>query len=143
MFPARQLAFTSSAATGAVRTYEATLDVIAPRVTLKLGTQVLPMLSANQFYLSSGSCVLLGPKSPPPVSALPGVRWNYVMLVQAAVAFCRAVRGERAVFDNRWTPRMGVFWARFKRVCVRGSLEKSPLLLLCGLRQVMFVCARP
>ena len=39
------------------------------------------------------------------------------------------VCGERAVFDNQWAPRLGVFWAGIKRSCVRATLEKSPLAL--------------
>ena len=73
--------------------------------------------------------MLLGPKSPSPVSAQPGVRWSYVNLVKAAVAFWHVVRGKRAVLDADWTPRMGVFWAGIKRSCVHGSVEKSPQLL--------------
>ena len=44
-----QSAFATSAASGAVGTYEATLRAISLKVTRKLGTKVLPMLSASQF----------------------------------------------------------------------------------------------
>ena len=44
LFTTLQSAFISSAATGAVGTYEATFRAMVPKVTLKLGTQVLPMV---------------------------------------------------------------------------------------------------
>ena len=72
---------------------------------------------------------MLGPKTPSHVTSQPGVRWNYVKLVKAAIAYWRVVRGERAVFDAEWTPRMGVFWPGVKRSCVRSTSEELPLLL--------------
>ena len=74
LFSTLQLAFASSAATGTVRTYGATLRVIVPGVAMKLGTQVLPTSSVSQVYSFFGSVSMLGPKSPSPVSAQPGVR---------------------------------------------------------------------
>ena len=50
-------------------------------------------------------------------------------LVKAALAYWHVVRGERAVFDDQRTPRMGVFSAGIKRSRVHVALEKSPLLL--------------
>ena len=58
--------FTASAAPGAKRTYVTTLRAVLPKVTLKLGRQVLPMISARQFCSFFGPAVLLGPKSPSP-----------------------------------------------------------------------------
>ena len=113
-----------------IRPYESALRARVPNVTLKLGAQVLPMVSAPQFYSFCGSVVLLDPKSPSPSSGQPGVRWSYVELVKAAAAFRHVVRGERAAFDSGWTPRMGVFRAGTKRVCTHGSLGKSRLLLI-------------
>ena len=106
LFTTLQSASTSSAATGAVRTCGATAHAIAPKVTVMLGSQVLPMVSAAQFVSFFCSAILLGPKSPPPVSAQPGVRWLYVKLVEAAVAYWQVARGGRAVFDSCWAPRM-------------------------------------
>ena len=71
---------------------------------------------------------MLGPKSASPVTPQQGVRWNYVKLVRAAVAYWRVVRGERALFDVEWAPRMGVFWPGAKRSCIHSTLEKIPLL---------------
>ena len=114
-----RLTFEACAASGAVRTYEAILRGIAPKATLKLGPPVLPMATEAQFLSFFGAALLLGPKSPFPVSGVPGVRWNYVKLVKAAAAHWRVVRGERAVFDAEWSPRMGVFWTGVERKCVR------------------------
>ena len=94
---------------GAVRTYEATLRAIAPKVTLKLGSQVLPMCAEAQFFAFFGAVLLLGPKSSSPASPQPGARWNYVKLVNAAVAYWCVARGTRAVFDGEWSQRMGFF----------------------------------
>ena len=52
---------------------------------------------------------MLGPKSASPVTSQQGVRWNYVKLGKAAVAYWHVVRGDRAFFDAEWAPRMGVF----------------------------------
>ena len=82
-----------------------------------------------QFFPFSGSLLLLWPKSPSPVSAQPGVLGSYAKLVKAAVAYWHVVLGERAVFDSHRAPRMGVFWAGFKRDRIHVSLEKSPFLL--------------
>ena len=120
--------FEVSAATGTGRTYGAILRGIAPNVTLKLGSQMLPMSAEAQFLSFFGAVLLLGPTSPYPVSALPGVRWNYVKLVRAAVAHWRVVRGDRAILDTEWPPRMGFFWSGVKRKCIRSSVERSPLL---------------
>ena len=96
-----QSAFEVSAASGAVRTYEATLRKFAPKVTLKLGSQVSLMVTEAQFFAFSGAVLMLGPKSASPASAPPEVRWNYVELFKAAAACWDVVRGARAVFDNR------------------------------------------
>ena len=100
LFDAAQLTFEISAATGTVRTYEATLRAIVPKVTLKLASQALPLCAEAQFVAFFGAVLLLGPKSSSPASSRPGVRWNYVKLVKAAVAFWHVVRGKYAVFDG-------------------------------------------
>ena len=61
LFSALQSAFAASAASGTIRTYESTLRAIVPKVALKLGTQVLPMISDCQFCSFFGSAVLPGP----------------------------------------------------------------------------------
>ena len=71
---------------------------------------------------------MIGPKTASPVTSQPGVRWNYVKLVKAAVAYWHVVRGERAVFDVEWTPRMGVFWSGIKRPSVHSTTGKAPLM---------------
>ena len=128
-FATVQPAFEISAACGAVRTYEATLRNIVPKVTLNLGSQVLSTVTEAQFSAVFGALLMLGPKSASPAPAEPRVRWNYVKLFKSAVAHRHATRGERAVSDDHWTPRMGVFWAGIKRSCVHVAPEKSPLLL--------------
>ena len=89
----------ANAASGTVRTYEAILRGIVPKVTMKLGAAVLPMRPEAQFYSFFGGALMLGPKTTSPVTAQPGARWNYVKLVKAAVAYWHVVRGERAVCD--------------------------------------------
>ena len=125
----------SSAAPGAVRTYGATFRAIASQVTAKLSLRVLRMDSEGVFYALFTAVVLLGPKSPSPLSGQPAVRWNYVKLVTEAVAFWRVVRGMRAVFDAEWPPRTGAVWAGFRRPCIHASSEISPRLL-AGMRAV-------
>ena len=44
------------------------------------------------------------------------------------MAHWRVVRGERAVFDAEWSPRMGFFWSGVKRRCIHSSVEQAPLL---------------
>ena len=73
LFDATQSTFEVSAAAGAVRTYEATLHAIAPKVTLKLGPHVLPMRTEAQFFAVFGAVLFLGPKSSSPASSQPGV----------------------------------------------------------------------
>ena len=70
------------------------------------------MAAEAQFLSFFGAVLLLGPKSLSPASALHGVRWIYVKLVKAAVAHWHVVRGERAIFDAEWSPRMGRFLVR-------------------------------
>ena len=120
--------FSANAASSTVHTYEAVLRGIVPKVTAKLGSSVLPMRTEAQFLSFFGGVLMLGPKAPSQVTSQPGVRWNYVKLVRAAVAYWHVVRGERAVFDAEWTPRMGVFWSGVKRSCVHSTVEKVPLL---------------
>ena len=103
--------FDASTASGAVRTCEAILRGIAPKVAPNLGSPVLPMSTEAQFLSFFGAVLILGPNSPSPVSGLPGVRWKYVKLVKAAAAHWRVVRGVRAVFDSERSPRMGAFWS--------------------------------
>ena len=86
------------------------------------------MAAEAQFLSFFGAVHILGPKSPSPASALPGVRWNYAKLVKATAARWRVAQGERAVFDAEWFPRMGFFWSGVKRKCIHLSVEKSPVL---------------
>ena len=118
--------FGANAASGTVHTYEAALRGIAPKVMAKLGSAVLPMGTEAQFLSFFGAVLMLGPKTQSPATSQPGVRWSYVKLVKAAVAYWHVVRGERAVFDAEWTPRMGVFWPGVKRSCVHATSEKLP-----------------
>ena len=118
-----------SAASGTARNYEATLRAIAPKVSAKLSLRVLPMGSRGAFYAVLAAVWLLGPKSPSSVTGQPAVRWSYVKLVKAAAAFWHVLRGKRAIFEDEWSPRMGVFWNGIKRSRVRATSEKSPLLL--------------
>ena len=120
--------FGANASSGTVHTYEAVLRGMVPKVTLKLGSAVLPMRTEAQFFAFFGGVLMLGPKTASPVTSQPGVRWNYVKLVKAAAAYWRVVRGERAVFDIEWTPRMGVFWSGIKRSSVHSTAEKVPLM---------------
>ena len=90
---AAQSTFEVSAAASTVRTYEATLRAIAPKVALKLGPQVPPMGTEAQFFALVGADLLLGPKSSSPASPQPGVRWNYAKLVRAAVSHWHVARG--------------------------------------------------
>ena len=88
-----RLTFDASTASGTVRTYEAIFRDILPKVALKLGSSVLPMAAESQFPSLFGAVLILGPKSPSTVSGLPGVRWNYVKLVEASVgALARRAR---------------------------------------------------
>ena len=68
-----RMAFEAGEALGTVRAYEANFRGIAPEAALKLGSPVLPMVSRAQFLPVFGAVLILGPKSPPPVSGLPGV----------------------------------------------------------------------
>ena len=120
--------FGANAASGTVHTYEAVLRGIVPKVMAKLGSAVLPMSTEAQFLSFFGAVLMLGPKTQSHVTSQPGVRWNYVKLVKAAIAYWHVVRGQRAVFDAEWTPRMGVFWSGVKRSCVHSTSEKLPLL---------------
>ena len=129
LFSSLQAAFTASAASGTIRTYESALRAIVPKVTWKLGTEALPLISASQFFSFFGSAVPLGPKSPSLLSGQLGVRWSYAKLFKAAAAYWRVVLGGRAAFGSDWTPHMGASWAGIKRGGIHGSLEKSPLLL--------------
>ena len=79
--------FGACSASGTVRTYEAILRGIVPKVALRLGSAVLPMRREAQFYSFFGSVLMLGPKSTSPVSLQRGARWNYVNLVEAALAY--------------------------------------------------------
>ena len=99
-----RLANEARAASGTVRTYEAILRGIIPKVAPKPGSSVLPISTEAQFLSLLGAALLLGPKSPSPVSGLPGPRWNYVKLLKAAAAHWRVARGERAVVDAEWSP---------------------------------------
>ena len=122
-------ALSSSAAPGSVRTYLAVLKNIARKVTSKLGSSILPMTSEASFDASFGSVVLIGPRPAASSTAQPAVRWSYMKLVKAAVAYWLSLRGVQPVFDAQWSPRMGVFGAGIQRACSHISQEKAPLLL--------------
>ena len=126
---AAKSAFATTAAPGAVRTFEATLRANVPKVTANLGSSALPMSPEDVFYAFFSAAVMLGPKTASPVSVHPAGRWSYVKLVKAAAAYWHVVRGSRAVFDCEGSPRMGVVWSGIKRSCVHVSTETDPLLL--------------
>ena len=67
-------AFAASAAPGTVRTYGAVLKNIAPPVSSKLGSSVLPMATVASFFSFFGSAVLLGPCSAVSSSGQPAAR---------------------------------------------------------------------
>ena len=73
-------------------------------MTAKLCSKVWPMSSEDVFYAFFSAVVLLGPKTALSVSVQPAVRWGYVKLVKAAVAYWHVARGSRAVFDCEWFP---------------------------------------
>ena len=56
-------------------------------------------------------------------------RRNYVELLKVAAAPWRVVRDHWAVFEQNWSPQMGVLWNGIERACSRTSGEKTPLLL--------------
>ena len=134
-----QSLFASSAAPGTVRTYGATLRAIAPRVTAKPSSRVLPMNSEGALFTFVTAAVLHGPKSPSTHTGQPAVHSSYVEPAKAAVAFWHVVRGMRAVSDAEWPPRMGASWAEIRRsrvfaslvdklaVCTRGETDLARL----------------
>ena len=65
-------AFGACASSGTARTYETVLKSIAPKVTAKLGSSVLPMQSEAQFYAFFGAALMLGPKTSSPATSQPG-----------------------------------------------------------------------
>ena len=97
---ALQSLFALSAAPGTVRTYETPLRAIAPKVAAKLSSRALPMDSESASYALSGAAAVLGPGPSSSVTGQHAVRWSYVKLVEAAVAFCHVASGMRAVFDT-------------------------------------------
>ena len=66
--------FAPSSAPGKVRTYEATLRTIAPKVAANLSPCALLMESEGAVYAISAAVLLLGPKSPSSVTAQLAVR---------------------------------------------------------------------
>ena len=58
LFATLQSAFEVSAASGAVRTYEATLRNIAPKVTVRSGAPVLLMSTEARSYAFSGAVLM-------------------------------------------------------------------------------------
>ena len=123
-------AFYAGSASSAVRTYEAILRGIVPKVTLKLGSAVLPMRTEAQFPSFFGAVLMIGPESASPVTSQQGVTSNFVKLVKAAVAFWHVVRGDRAFFDAEWTPRIGIFWYGVKKVAFPLDNGKNPVAVL-------------
>ena len=61
LFSSLQSAFAASAASGTMRTHESALRAGGPKVALKSGTHVLPMIPDCQFCSFLGSAVLPGP----------------------------------------------------------------------------------
>ena len=60
--------FGASSASSTIRTYEAILRGIVPKVALKLGSAVLPMRTEAQFFSFFGAVPMIGPKSASPVT---------------------------------------------------------------------------
>ena len=82
-----QIAPSSSTVPGTARTNEAVLRPLVPRVVESLGAPALPMSNEVAFIACFDSTLLFGPKSPTLTTGQPAVRWSYVRLVKAAVAF--------------------------------------------------------
>lgn len=57
---------------GPVRTHEALLRSVAPRVVTKLGAHVLPMVREPQFYGFFANAPLMAPRCPFPTTSQPG-----------------------------------------------------------------------
>ena len=113
-------AFASSAAPGSVRTYEAALKSVTPKVTSKVGYQIFPMRRTSSF---------VGPRFSASSAGQLVVCWSYVELVEAAVAFWRSVRGILPVFEKDCGTHIGAFWAGLKKACSDAHREKGPLPL--------------
>ena len=104
LFSAAPSVFVASAAPGAVRTFEATLRVVVPKVSAKIGARVLPVNTESEFSSFLASVALPGPKTASSVSAQPAARWSYVEVVKAPTAYWRVVRGKRTVLETDWFP---------------------------------------
>ena len=98
----------SSSAPGAVRTYEALLRSLVPRVVDDLGAPALPMEDEATCVASFGATLLFGPKSHTLSKGQPTVKWSYVKLVMATATCWHVVCGSHPVFDGKWSPRMGL-----------------------------------
>ena len=98
-----------SAAPGTVRTNEATLRAIAPKITARLSSRALPLESGGVPYAFFTAVLFLGPKSPSSVTGQPAVHRSYVSPVKAAAAFWHVARGGAP----RSTPSGPREWGRF------------------------------
>ena len=80
------LASAVSVASGAARIYQAALELLVPNVATKPGACALPTASVSSVYGFSARVLPAGPRSSPPASLRPAVRWSYVGLARAAAA---------------------------------------------------------
>ena len=115
---AAQALVSPSAAPGAVRTYEAVLGSMVPKIADKLGSSGLLIASEDAFLAFFGAFLSLGPES--------AVRWNSVKLVKAVAAGWHVASGPRAASDREWPPQMRAFRNDLKRTCFHSSREKAP-----------------
>ena len=102
---------------------------MAPQFVDKLGSAVLPGVTKDVFFAFIGALSLPGPESVSPVTGQSTIRWKYVKLVKAAIAFCHAARSSCAMFGKEWSPQIWAFWSGLKCARGHGSREKTPLVL--------------
>ena len=115
----------SSTAPRTIRTYRGVLNFLVPKKSGQFGVNCAASGLRGYVYIFFRRAVV----AVPPDTGQPLVRWNYVQLVKATVAFRRVARGYRPIFDHELPPQMGVFWHGRERACVHTSNEKSPSLL--------------
>ena len=104
-------ALAASAAPGTVRTFAAVLRRVVTKMTGKLGAPAIPMVSEPAFFGFFASALLVRPHSPSSAPSQLAVRWSYVRLVEAALAFWRSRRNGRVVFDKDRSLQMGAPWS--------------------------------
>ena len=83
------------------------------------------MVTVDVFFAFFEALTLRGPKSVSPITGQSMVSWNYLKLVQAAVAFWRDARGSRSALDRERFPQMGAFRSGLERACVHDSHGSS------------------